>query len=910
MPSFLQSTVPASAGAGLNILFEHVLVAIFNVSKNNSIFDSTFQRLEQTLRSMGPAISKIDAYNMDFDRPKEIDGLKIILKKGAQLITKSAKIKCYDVVRRLMYSRKLLKLEDKLTRYSTSRLQLHQVADGKEILYEVKQLSYQVWEMRMEAAGSYGSTGGSGKTTFATAFCDDQEVKDMIQKFTLCFRWDGEMIRSTKGIDYQDDEKMDMMFEFLKENRGIKVVEVYVEFEDVDKWGGYPFLGGYYGSSVDSSNQHGRSMGSSNQYDSGVGSSHQYDNCAETHSGYNYKPQTSLRVYAGYNYIPQPTGYGSGRVASPVMSTCSTLPMSCIENEELVRGEYGDPSCPRSGPPNYSSEDDFEDDEDELKMISIDDPIRDEGENIPSTPHYKMLLPHLVCDQNDNSENPPTPLWDLSTLFQVNTTFPGKKEYMALKREAMGRNFEFSVYRSSKIKLHVQCKKIDEGYSWNVRVAVLGDMDFWVIHKVQNNHTWSSGTLVQDRLLLYSNFVADNIKHLEKVQPNITIKAIQAEIQTHLSFTIKYKKTSHGKQKVIEEVYGDWLESYTYLSLLTEAIEHCNLRFPHYLIIIQVDGTFLTDKYKRCFIIAGGVDKKNQIFPLVLDVVEGEKKRRCEWLFLQLHKYVIQHEDLVISNGHNGISHSKHVIGSKIPWKGQWFLRHFINNCGERWSRKYIKQRLWWPVRCLGYYLDNIMIIWTTVTKAANLLTIWHNIFQRFGRQVPVFHREEDAVNKLEYLLKDMDGKPTDKMQALSDVDAMDLFRQSAFLHEGNSYEPDQEVPEKIVKRCKVFPLLISVVGKSLLKNPMVERHKRAKECSKTASFLENSEVLDCLQKSVDPLDNKQPIKECHMDLGLFPNHRKILVAALIDMWVELHGLDEDYVISNLYELTLFQKSS
>ncbi|MCI25864.1 disease resistance protein, partial [Trifolium medium] len=34
--------------------------------------------------------------------------------------------------------------------------------------------------------------------------------------------------------------------------------------------------------------------------------------------------------------------------------------------------------------------------------------------------------------------------------------------------------------------------------------------------------------------------------------------------------------------------------------------------------------------------------------------------------------------------------------------------------------------------------------------------------------------------------------------------------------------------------------------------------------------------------------------KECFMDLALFPEDQRIPVAALIDMWAELYGLDDD----------------
>jgi hypothetical protein len=44
----------------------------------------------------------------------------------------------------------------------------------------------------------------------------------------------------------------------------------------------------------------------------------------------------------------------------------------------------------------------------------------------------------------------------------------------------------------------------------------------------------------------------------------------------------------------------------------------------------------------------------------------------------------------------------------------------------------------------------------------------------------------------------------------------------------------------------------------------------------------------------LDVLEDNPINKECFMDLALFPEDQRIPVAALIDMWAELYGLDDD----------------
>jgi hypothetical protein len=69
--------------------------------------------------------------------------------------------------------------------------------------------------------------------------------------------------------------------------------------------------------------------------------------------------------------------------------------------------------------------------------------------------------------------------------------------------------------------------------------------------------------------------------------------------------------------------------------------------------------------------------------------------------------------------------------------------------------------------------------------------------------------------------------------------------------------------------------------------------------------FATSSDLLDCLQRSLDFKDN-EIIKKCFLDLGSFPEDQRIPVAALVDMWSELYELDEDGIlaVANLCEIT------
>ena len=97
----------------------------------------------------------------------------------------------------------------------------------------------------------------------------------------------------------------------------------------------------------------------------------------------------------------------------------------------------------------------------------------------------------------------------------------------------------------------------------------------------------------------------------------------------------------------------------------------------------------------------------------------------------------------------------------------------------------------------------------------------------------------------------------------------------------------------QVVRHCKGSPIAIKVIGRSLSNQCIELWQKMVEELSQGHSILDsNTELLTSLQKILDVLEDNPIIKECFMDLALFPQHQRIPVAALIDMWVELYGLD------------------
>nr|XP_028947570.1 probable disease resistance protein At5g66900 isoform X2 [Malus domestica] len=241
-------------------------------------------------------------------------------------------------------------------------------------------------------------------------------------------------------------------------------------------------------------------------------------------------------------------------------------------------------------------------------------------------------------------------------------------------------------------------------------------------------------------------------------------------------------------------------------------------------------------------------------------------------------------------------------------------------------------------------FKENIFFV--TVSKKPKLENIVQDLYQRKGFPAPTFQNEGSVVTWLQHFLREEGQNPllivlddvwsgsesllekfdqfktenfkflvTSRsefrgygspyyLQSLDHDNAMKLFHHSASLGDKSSHIP-KDLPEKIVERCKGFPLAITVVGRSLCGEPIEIWRERELEWSKGFSILDSeTELLLCLERSLDAVD-KEIIKECFLDLGSFPEDQRIPAAALIDIWAELYDVDTDIeCIANLYELT------
>ncbi|XP_073222560.1 uncharacterized protein [Cicer arietinum] len=121
--------------------------------------------------------------------------------------------------------------------------------------------------------------------------------------------------------------------------------------------------------------------------------------------------------------------------------------------------------------------------------------------------------------------------------------------------------------------------------------------------------------------------------HVVKVDPSIKVKIIIVEIQVLHNYTVTYRK-AWEKNKAIEQIYGNWEKSYNQLPewllvmqtfALGTKIEIENITTYHEN--IQVDETWLYDKYKGTILVVVAQDGNDNVIPIVYALMEGRQKK-------------------------------------------------------------------------------------------------------------------------------------------------------------------------------------------------------------------------------------------------------------------------------------------
>ncbi|KAJ8771563.1 hypothetical protein K2173_026740 [Erythroxylum novogranatense] len=138
------------------------------------------------------------------------------------------------------------------------------------------------------------------------------------------------------------------------------------------------------------------------------------------------------------------------------------------------------------------------------------------------------------------------------------------------------------------------------------------------------------------------------------------------------------------------------------------------------------------------------------------------------------------------------------------------------------------------------------------------------------------------------------------EVELLRDDEAIFLFCHYAFGQRSIPLAADSKLVKQIVNECKGLPLALKVIGASLRDQHEMFWASANKRLSRGETICESHEnkLLDRMAISVGFLPKK--VRECFLDLGCFPEDKKIPLDVLTNIWIELHGLGVEEALLSL----------
>ncbi|XP_068461662.1 uncharacterized protein [Phaseolus vulgaris] len=307
------------------------------------------------------------------------------------------------------------------------------------------------------------------------------------------------------------------------------------------------------------------------------------------------------------------------------------------------------------------------------------------------------------------------------------TCFMSKEATLnAIKQYHIDNGYKFVVVESKPDRYVPRCIHHEGGCQWRLRASFSKIRSQWEIKKIDAQHSCLSTNLSADHVNLDSTHIASMVLTSVKANPSVRIKSLIAEIKNLYGYTITYRKAWLGKQKALALAFGDWEQSYNDLPRWLEAVKESNPgTIVQYIAspcmvdgaqdnscytldrvfwsfkpcidgfnfckpIVQVDGTFLTERYHGTLLTAIAQDGNWNIFPLAFAIVEGETREALIWFFQLLRQYVTPQPNLcMITDKGTGIISA--LQSEEVGWEGDdlvsvYCIRHIASNFNKKFK--------------------------------------------------------------------------------------------------------------------------------------------------------------------------------------------------------------------------------
>ncbi|XP_016747576.2 uncharacterized protein [Gossypium hirsutum] len=303
---------------------------------------------------------------------------------------------------------------------------------------------------------------------------------------------------------------------------------------------------------------------------------------------------------------------------------------------------------------------------------------------------------------DDVDDEGPEEVEDLEELF-VGQQFENKADYVfAIKQYSMKLSIDYKVVKSTPTLYVGECWRADDGCGWRVRAAFIQRTQQWQIQKLEGRHTCTVARMSQDHRKLGAKSICNCIMPLVKDIPIILVSALIIDMQTRFQYRVSYRKAWWAKQMAMQQLYGDWDESYNELqSWISAMVEYVPGTVVDLQTLYYRGPNGQLELGKRILLIAVAQDGNGNVLPIVFAIVESENSESWAYFIRNLRIHVVKQDNIcIISDRSKGLVAA--IRQSEVPWRSVYCIRHIAVNFHNEYKNRDWRKR----IVNIGYELE------------------------------------------------------------------------------------------------------------------------------------------------------------------------------------------------------------
>ncbi|XP_017636023.1 uncharacterized protein LOC108478111 [Gossypium arboreum] len=368
---------------------------------------------------------------------------------------------------------------------------------------------------------------------------------------------------------------------------------------------------------------------------------------------------TDQLEYEGTSQMPKNSNYGGSSYNNPTSS-----PRLQIHLEVIISTEANVREMTNNDEDSDQDVEDFSDPDVDEVPDDIDDEGPEEVEDVYG-PSFSNLS-HGIILRNESGGD----MLNFEELF-IGQQFENKADSVfAIKQYSMKLSIDYKVVKSTPTLYVKEYWRAGEGCGWRVRATFIQRTQQWQIRKLKGCHTCSVARMSQDHRKLDT-------------------KNMQARFQCRVS----YRKAWLVKQMAMQQLYGDWDESYNELQgWILAMVEY----IPRTIVDLQTlpyrgpNGRL--ELGRRILLIAVAQDGNGNVLPIAFAIIESKNSESWAYFIQNLRRHVVREDNIcIISDRSKGLVAT--IRQSEVPWRFVYCICHIAVNFHNQYKNKDWRKR-------------------------------------------------------------------------------------------------------------------------------------------------------------------------------------------------------------------------